>query len=330
VNHPQSHVEKGVKMGRVALTIGNFDGVHIGHRVLVEQCRAEVGQDGKVVVLAFDPHPMMTLNAEYAPVAIEPFELRRERLIEIGADEVVALNPTPEFLAKAPEQFVNEIIDTYRPGVIIEGHDFHFGKRRSGTPTVLRELAGIRGVDVKIVKPIEVALTDQTIVIASSTITRWLIEHGRVRDCAYVLGRAHELVGTVIKGDQLGRRIGFATANLETESMLPSNGVYGATVVTPSGRVVGGAVNVGKRPTVQGTDLRAEVHLFEGDGSAWSPEEGMKEYGWEIRVRLIGWIRDQVQFANVDVLSEQLGRDVVKARGMVSGLIDPTMSREVV
>lgn len=188
---------------RVALTIGNFDGVHMGHRALVDRCRSLVGDDGKVVVLAFDPHPMSVLNPQRAPIAIEPFSIRIERLLDGGADEVIKLEPIPELLSMSAQSFVDDVIDRYSPSFVVEGHDFHFGKRRTGTPTVLKELAGLRGVEVQILRPVQVALTDQTIVTASSTMTRWLIEHGRVRDAGFVLGHPHELVGTVVRGDQL-------------------------------------------------------------------------------------------------------------------------------
>ena len=280
-----------------------------------------MGGGGKVVVLSFDPHPMMVLNPERAPLPIEPIGVRIDRLKRIGGDEVVVLEPTPEFLAMSSQEFVDFVIDAYRPKVIVEGHDFRFGKRRAGTPTMLREFASLRGVEVQIAAGVEVALTDQSVVKASSTMTRWLIAHGRVRDAGFVLGRAHELIGTVVQGDRLGRQIGFRTANLRTDSMLPCDGVYGAVVVLPDGTELGGAVNVGTRPTVEGTDRRAEVHVFDGDGKPWMPADDFPEYGWAITVRLIGWVRDQMRFASVDVLSQQLGRDVVRAKAMVEPML---------
>lgn len=310
---------------QIALTIGNFDGVHIGHRALVQRCRDEVGVDGRVVVLAFSPHPMMVLNPEQAPGQIEPIGLRVDRLRAAGADEVVVLAPSPELLSMSAQGFVDYVIDEYRPTLIVEGHDFRFGKRRAGTPKVLKELARVRGVEVQIVGAIETALTDQSIVKASSSMVRWLIAHGRVRDSGFVLGRPHELVGEVVVGDQLGRQIGFRTANLKTDSMLPCDGVYSAVVVLPDGTELGGAMNVGTRPTIDGVDRRAEVHIFNEDASPWMPGEAFPEYGWEIRVKLIGWVRDQVKFSSVDALSEQLGRDVVRAKKMVHAMLVETV-----
>ncbi len=302
-----------------AVTIGNFDGVHVGHAVLIRRCRARVGPGGKVVAQAFHPHPMSALDPARAPAPIEPFEVRARRLRGAGADEVVALSPTPELLSMSPQTFVDHVIDRYEPAVIVEGHDFHFGKHRAGTPTVLRELAGLRGVDVEIVPPVRVALTDQSVVTASSTMVRWLLGHGRVRDAGFVLGRPHELVGTVVRGERLGRTIGFPTANVATGSLLPGDGVYAAVAVLPDGRLLGAAVNVGSRPTVDGQDRRAEAHLIHVDGSAWDGTGLEQEYGWPITVRLMGWVRDQVRFASVDALGEQLGRDV----GRVAATVEP-------
>tara|TARA_R110002111_G_scaffold116180_1_gene177356 strand:+ start:202 stop:1209 length:1008 start_codon:yes stop_codon:yes gene_type:complete len=325
INSDMPEHESNQRLNQIALTIGNFDGVHVGHCALVGRCREMVGAraqtGGKVIALAFSPHPMTTLNPEHAPGAIEPIEVRIERLIAAGADEVVELEPTPELLSMSAQGFVDHVIDEYQPAVIVEGHDFRFGNRRAGNPTVLKELASVRGVEVQIVPGVEVALTDQSIVKASSTMARWLIAHGRVRDAGFVLGRPHELIGTVVQGDQLGRQIGFRTANLKTESMLPCDGVYGVVVVLPDGTEFGGAMNIGARPTVDGIERRAEVHVFDADGAPWMPDEGFPEYGWEIRVKMIGWVRDQIKFASVDVLSEQLGRDVVRAYGMVQGMM---------
>jgi riboflavin kinase/FMN adenylyltransferase len=313
--------DQPVYPGGIALTIGNFDGVHLGHRALISRCRSRVGEDGKVIALAFHPHPMMYLNPDHAPEPIESFAVRADRMMRMGVDRVVELAPTPELLGKSPQSFVDELIDEYQPNVIVEGHDFHFGKRRAGTPVVLKELAGLRGVDVEIVRPVEVALTDQSVVTASSTITRWLLGNGRVRDAGFVLGRPHELVGEVVQGDQLGRTIGFRTANIDTQSMLPRDGVYAAIVTLPNGTRVGGAVNVGSRPTVQGTHRRAEVHLIDQGGSPASLPADLDEYGWRIRVWLIGWVRDQVKFDSLDVLQGQLGRDVKRVAGMVEPIL---------
>ncbi|MBO6514528.1 MAG: hypothetical protein JJ974_11235 [Phycisphaerales bacterium] len=297
---------------QTALTIGNFDGVHLGHQLLLQHARAAIGPQGRLIALSFHPHPLTTLNPAVAPPQIESFQIRKQRLLGAGADEVIELTPTPALLAKDPESFLNEIIDEHHPSIIVEGHDFHFGRARSGTPTTLTELCNTRGIQTQILGPVKVTLTDQSIVTASSSLTRWLLEQGRVRDAAYVLGRSHELQGTVVQGQQLGRTINIPTINLETESHLPADGVYSgfARFDTPSGpQHTLAAINVGSRPTVQGTSKRAEAHLLNTDGSSWTPHQDLPEYGWDCTLELTGWIRDQVKFDSIDTLKQQIRRD---------------------
>ncbi|MGJ8635281.1 MAG: bifunctional riboflavin kinase/FMN adenylyltransferase [Phycisphaerales bacterium] len=295
-----------------ALTIGNFDGVHLGHQLLLQHARSAIAPQGRLIALSFHPHPLTTLNPAVAPPQIESFKVRRQRLLDAGADEVIELAPTPSLLAKDPQSFLNEIIDDYQPTLIVEGHDFHFGRARSGTPTTLTELCDLRGIQTQILGPVKVTLTDQSIVTASSSLTRWLLDYGRVRDAAYVLGRSHELTGTVVQGQQLGRTINIPTINLDTESHLPADGVYSgfAHFNTPSGpqRTLA-AINVGSRPTVQGTTRRAEAHLLNTDGSSWIPHPDLPEYGWDCTLQLTGWIRDQVKFDSIDTLKQQIRRD---------------------
>ncbi len=295
-----------------ALSIGNYDAVHLGHQMLIQRARSHVGPAGRVIILTFHPHPMEVLNAEKAPDPIEPFQIRMQRLLDAGADEVVELKPTPELLAQEPEQFLDEIIEQYDPTIIVEGHDFHFGKRRAGTPELLTKLCEDRGIQTDILGPVQITLTDQSIVTASSSLTRWLITQGRVRDAAYTLGRSHELTGTVVQGQQLGRTINIPTINLETDSLLPADGVYAGharfTHNNQEHRVLA-AINVGSRPTVQGLTRRAEAHLINNDASQWTPPQDLPEYDWSCTLELTGWVRDQVKFGSLDTLKKQIRRD---------------------
>lgn len=298
-----------------ALTIGNFDGVHLGHQLLIQHAKAAIPPSACLVVLSFHPHPLTILNPSVAPAQIEPFSARCQRLLDAGADEVIELTPTPSLLSKDPESFLNEVIDKHQPSLIVEGHDFHFGRARSGTPAVLSEICTMRGIETQILGPVKVTLTDQSVVTASSSLTRWLLDNGRVRDAAYVLGRSHELLGTVVQGQQLGRTINIPTINLDTQSHLPADGVYSGfanfTTLSGSHRTLA-AINVGSRPTVQGTTRRAEAHLLNTNGSSWTPDPDMPEYGWECTLELTGWIRDQVKFDSVDTLKQQIRRDCVR------------------
>ncbi|MBT8484052.1 MAG: bifunctional riboflavin kinase/FMN adenylyltransferase [Phycisphaerales bacterium] len=288
---------------QTALTIGNFDGVHRGHAALLSAARDAVGDEGRVVVLCFDPHPLTVLRPEAVPPRLTHFADRVRLLGEAGADTVVRVPPTPERLRQTPEAFVDEIVVEHRPVAIVEGRDFRFGRDRAGSIETLESLGGRHGFETIALDAVEVALDDQHVVPASSTITRWLLARGRVRDAANVLGRDYELTGTVVSGDRRGRTIGFPTANLEVgEQLLPGDGIY-AGFATRGDRTWPAAVSVGTKPTY-GTHPRVcEAHLVGYDGP-------VDDYGWTIRVRLSVWLRGQIRYDDTDTLVAQLHRDV--------------------
>jgi riboflavin kinase/FMN adenylyltransferase len=306
-------------MPGTVITIGNFDGVHVGHRALLARARALAGSGGRVVAMSFDPHPATVLAPGSAPARIEPFSVRRERLLAV-ADEVVTLDPRNGMLRLTPREFVAAVVERYRPTAFVEGPDFHFGAKRAGNPEVLAALGREMGFAVEIEHPVEVGLVDGSLVRASSTLARLLIGHGRVGDAACVLGRAVELRGEVTRGDRRGRQVGFPTANLTlgaewAGAVLPMDGVYAGTGVLPDGRRVDAMVNIGTRPTVAGVDHRIEAHLLQeasADG-VWAPIRGLPEYGWAMRLELRAWLRDQVRFSGFPALVEQLHRDRARA-----------------
>lgn len=298
-------------MGETAVTIGSFDGVHLGHAALVRTARSRVGSGGRVVAMAFDPHPASVLAPGREPARLTGYAHRAELLRDAGADEVVQLEPTDRLLGQSPEEFVEDVLAGYGPSVFVEGEDFVFGRGRSGNVGVLSAMGAERGFAVDVVPPVDVDLCDQTVVRCSSTITRWLLAHGRVEDAARVLGRPYEVRGSVRRGDQRGRTIGFPTANVRTEQVLPKDGVY-AGVAVVGGASVPAAVHVGPRSTFGAMERTMEAHLI-----GWSPEPGMDEYGWAVCVRLHRWVRGHVRFSGPDALVEQLGRDVRRASEMV-------------
>ncbi len=285
------------------LTIGNFDGVHRGHATLVRAARETVGKQGRVIAVTFEPHPMRVLQPDTAPPRLSTSEQRREWLLEAGADEVVVLESSMEFLRLEPDGFLKMIVDRFRPEVIVEGKDFRFGRRRAGDTALLESMGDSLGYRTLLVSPVEVALSDQSVVAASSSIARWLIERGRVRDAGLVLGREFEIRGRVVKGDQRGRTIGFPTANLEiADQMLPGDGVY-AGWGTRRGVWMPAAISVGDKPTFDGSVRVCEAYLL-GDAGP------VGEYGWPIQLRFTEWLRDQVRYDSVTDLISQLHRDV--------------------
>lgn len=314
---------------RTVVTIGTFDGVHVGHAALVHQARriADATADGtRVVAMAFDPHPMTVLAPDRAPARLTSFEHRAELLGAAGADEVVRLEPTGNLLALSPEEFIDAVVKDLNPVAVVEGPDFHFGRGRAGSVETLRELGQRKGFDVHVVPPVEVVLTDTTVARASSTLTRWLLAHGRVRDAAAVLGRPYEMRGVVERGDQRGRAIGFPTANLASESVAPGDGVYGGVATLEDGRTFLAAISVGDKPTFGGTGRVVEAYFLpetEEPGAVgtlreWSPIPGLPEYGWSVRLRFDHWIRDQVKFDSVEELLEQMARDCDRVRAMAA------------
>ncbi|MEM1423501.1 MAG: FAD synthetase family protein, partial [Planctomycetota bacterium] len=189
-------------MSDVAVSVGNFDGVHLGHAALIGRAREAVGAGGRVVALAFDPHPRTVLKKGGAPARLTTFEHRRELLLGLGCDEVERLTPTEELLSRSPEAFVDGVLRRHGVRAFVEGPDFCFGKGREGDVGTLRAIGGERGFGVSIVEPVETALGNQTVVTCSSSIVRWLLERGRVEDAARVLGRAYEVRGEVVRGDR--------------------------------------------------------------------------------------------------------------------------------
>ena len=291
-----------------AITVGSFDGAHRGHLELVRAARGAVGERGRVVVLSFDPHPLSVLRPEDAPRRLSSFEQRVEWLsgdgLPAGADEVVGLSPTPEVLGQSPEAFLESLVKTYSPTVIVEGPDFRFGRDRAGSPQTLIDLEARHGYRTIIIDPVEATLTDHNVVVVSSSMIRWLLGRGRVRDAAALLGRPYELVGEVVAGDRRGREIGVPTANLDhCDRLLPADGVYGGVAVRPDGCSFPAAISVGVKPTFGDHPRVCEAHLIGYEGP-------LDDYGWKIRVRFDRWLRDQIAYRQIDLLTDQIRRDL--------------------
>ncbi|UCD75085.1 MAG: riboflavin biosynthesis protein RibF [Phycisphaerales bacterium] len=289
-----------------AITIGNFDGVHVGHIQLVRMARAAVGDEGHVIVLSFDPHPASILHPEQVPQRLSTCEQRSRLLKQVGADEITCLQPTLEFLQQEPEEFLTTTVNPYRPDVIVEGPDFRFGHGRAGTVQTLRSLEARHGFHTVVIDPVEIALSDHSLVRVSSSVIRWLLERGRVRDAARLLGRPYELVGPVIAGDRRGREIGIPTANLDHDDLLlPGDGIYAGTAVLDDGRSCPAAISVGRKPTFGGGERICEAHLLGHDGP-------LDDYGWTAHLQFHDWIRDQVAFSSVQRLVRQMHRDIAR------------------
>jgi riboflavin kinase/FMN adenylyltransferase len=284
-----------------AISIGNFDGVHLGHQALI--ARAGSG----MTAVTFDPTPQDVLGLP-VPARIMSSRRRDHFLRAAGAGHVLTLATDRATLGLAPEEFLRWLRDRVPFGRIVEGPDFRFGHRRSGDVTTLQDLGPKVGFMVEVVPEVEASLHSGHVVAARSTTVRWMIQHGRVADAERLLGRPHELVGTVEQGDQRGRTIGFPTANLACDGcLLPADGVYAATAHLDDGRAFIAAVSVGIKLTFSGARRTIEAHLLGFDGT-------VGEYGWPLRLELRRWVRDQVRFTTVDDLIRQIGADTERCR----------------
>ncbi len=302
---------------RAVITIGSFDGAHLGHQSLVRRARRLAGADGTVTVLAFDPHPLAVLRPADAPARLSSFAQRERRLREAGADRVERIEPTPALLARTPEEFVRTLVAQRRPAAIVEGPDFRFGRGRAGDLGTLRALGAELGFVVDEPPVATAVLEDLTVVRISSTLARWLLRQGRVRDAAALLGRPYELVGTVVRGDRRGRTLGYPTANLATDQLLPGDGVYAGRAHLPDGRSFPAAVSVGTKPMFDGAGPVAEAHLLDAPAGGADALQGLPEYGWILRLELVAFLRDQARFESVPALVDQIGRDCARARGLL-------------
>ena len=304
------HILKGLDGLRslpacAVLSIGNFDGIHRGHRRILEVARRLRGDAGGAAlgVATFEPHPLTVLRPELAPPRLTPAAIKEELLRREGVDYLVVLPPEPAVLNLTAEQFWGILRDEVRPKALVEGDSFNFGKGRGGTIQKLREWTAQSEVHLEVVEPLKVALLDMSLVAVSSSLIRWLLGNGRVRDAAICLGRPYVLEGPVIRGHQRGRAIGIPTANLDCGGQLvPADGVYVGRCEF-DGRVWPAAASIGTMPTFGPNSRQVEAHLVGFDGDL---------YDRVIQVELVDWLRDQLKFASVDVLKAKMAVDIAQ------------------
>ena len=294
--------------GSTALLIGNFDGLHLGHRELVRVARGQVGPTGRVVALVFEPHPAVALRPDAVPPRLCTAAGRRGLLQQAGVDDVVEMAPSPERLGQSPEEFIEWVVDLFAPSFIVEGPDFRFWRNREGTIDRLRALGLTSGFSVAVVEPVTVDLPGADGVEVHSGRIRQQLLDGRVEDAALMLGRPWSLHGEVVQGDQRGRELDMPTANLDHgTAMLPRDGIYAGTAVLPDGRMCMGAISVGVKPTFEEVPRVCEVHLLDYDGP-------LDDYGWPLEVRFERWLREQVAYDSVEELLHQLDLDIRQVR----------------
>ena len=297
------------------VTIGNFDGVHLGHQEIVRRCDAlrAASPSGRVAVVTFEPHPLTVLRPELAPPRLTLPPAKWERVAGLGVDEYVVLPPTPDVLGLSAEAFWALLRDEARIAHLVEGETFTFGKGRGGTIDALRAWSAGTPVGVHVVPPVTRAMLDLQVVPVSSSLVRFLVDGGRMRDAAVCLGRPYALEGTVVQGYQRGRTIGVPTANLDCGDLLvPADGVYAARCAI-GGRTHPVALSVGTMPTFGANRRQVEAFILDFSGEL---------YGQPLRVEVLDWVREQWKLPGIDALKWQIARDVGEVRRIVAQL-DP-------
>ncbi len=284
------------------ITVGNFDGVHIGHQGLLKEVKKRADKmSGTSIVLTFEPHPLKVLKEKKIPL-ITPFERKIELIEKLGIDVVICLPFTREFSKVSAREFVEEIL-LKKIGMreIVVGYDYTFGHKREGNIDLLKKLGDELGFKVCILGPI---LVDNMIV--SSTRIRNLIMEGELEKVKTLLNRYYQVSGEVIAGhDRGGRLLGFPTANLKlVNEVFPKNGVYVVEVIY-NNKVYGGVTNIGFKPTFGNDALSVETHILDFDQNI---------YGKKIKLNFIKRLRNEKRFSSIEALAAQIKRDIEEAR----------------
>ncbi|HEV7731712.1 MAG TPA: bifunctional riboflavin kinase/FAD synthetase [Candidatus Binatia bacterium] len=293
---------------RVVLTLGNFDGVHLGHQAIVQRAAAEArAVGGQVVVLTFHPHPTAVLVPHRAPARIQSLHGRLLTLRTLGVEVAVVQRFTRAFAGLEPEAFVRDLLMRRLELLhVVVGYNVSFGRDRAGTVDTLRALGTQYGFAVDAVGPV---MVDGDHV--SSTVVRRLIAAGDVRRVARLLGRQHQLRGRVVGGDRRGRTIGFPTANMHQQPgvLLPADGVY-AVWATVDGVRRPAVLNVGVRPTFGELRRTVEAHVLDFDGDL---------YGRWLCIDLVERLRGEMKFSGPGALVAAIKADVIAARQHLAG-----------
>jgi riboflavin kinase/FMN adenylyltransferase len=290
--------------GPLFLAIGVFDGVHLGHQAVIStSARHATKAGGTPVVVTFDPHPAKVLRPQDAPHLLTATQHKIALIRDLGVAHLLVLHFDREFAATTPDDFVAQLVTNSHPlREICVGHEWSFGKNRAGNLDLLKRLGSTLHFDVVGVPA--VTLNGE---VVSSTAIRRAVADGDLTKATQMLGREYTILGTVKAGEQLGRKLGFPTANLSAHSeQFPPNGVY-VTEARLRGALYRGVANLGYRPTVtEGKPERLlELHLFDLNKDI---------YGEEVEVRFLRYLRPEQKFENIDALKAQIAHDVEEAR----------------
>jgi riboflavin kinase/FMN adenylyltransferase len=308
--------------GPSVVTLGNFDGVHAGHRAVLGRAVATARATGsRAVAITFDPHPLQVLYPDRAPGLITSLPQRLELMAATGLDAVLVMEFTRELALWSPDEFVDRVmVRTLGATTVVVGRDTRFGHRNSGDVETLRLLGERLGFDVDVVGDL---LPDSGERRWSSSWVRELLAAGEVAAAAEVLGRPHRLSGEVVHGDHRGRELGFPTANLGSpvEGLVPADGVYAGWMLRrdrPEGdadRVLPAAVSIGTNPTFDGVSQRVEAYVLD--------RTDLDLYGEHVALELVARLRPTERFDSVDALVAQMHADVESCRSLLGHAVVP-------
>lgn len=286
------------------VTLGNFDGVHLGHQKIFKRVKEEASRmHGEAIVITFEPHPLKVLSSKHYPTILTPFRKKMMLIEESEIKTVLCIEFSLAFSRITPFDFIkNILVEKVKVRKIIVGYNYHFGNRQRGNVRILKNAGKLLNFEVEVIEPLEI---DHTIV--SSSKIRELIKGGEVEQAAKLLGRDYLIIGKVITGSKRGHTLGFPTANLEiSEELYPKAGVYAVEVIW-SHQVFRGLANIGCNPTFLPEESRKakpyslEVHILNFNEDL---------YGQEIQVNFRKRIRDEVRFESPSHLIQQIQRDI--------------------
>jgi len=306
------HLDKISKpFSNAVITIGNFDGVHIGHQALfheVIETAENIG--GTSIAMTFEPHPIRVLKQNGHPPLITLYEQKAELIERTGMDVLICIPFTHAFASLSAEEFIRDLlVGTIGMKAIVVGEDYSFGKNREGNIDLLKSYAAEYGFEVIVAGWIKMSkdLADRI----SSTRIRELVTDGLMAQAEKMLGRPYQIRGKVVAGrDRGGKLLGIPTANINLhDELCPKTGIYAVTVEYGS-KQYKGVANIGYSPTFDDHEFTIEVHIFDFDGNM---------YGEKIRVNFVQRIRDEIKFSNISELIDQIKKDIATARELLAG-----------
>lgn len=307
--------------GPSAVTIGKFDGVHVGHRAVIAMLENAAAAAGLVsTVVTFDQHPLRVIDPEHVPPALTSIAQRRELLAGIGVQATLVLRFDEALQQLSAEAFVEQVlVRTLAARLVFVGSDFRFGAQGRGDVTMLRHLGARYGFEVRIIDDVDLVdgIRPEGERRVSSTWIRELLSEGRVAEAARLLGREHVVRSTVVHGNERGRAMGYPTANLAPacEGFVPADGVYAARVLH-HGRVYPAAVSVGNNPTFEGVPAKQiEAHLLD--------IADIDLYDDTIAVMFTAFVRGMAKFSSMDDLAAQMRQDDLDIRALLGMPISP-------